>query len=468
MFIDRQREIEALLKRAASPKAEFVVLYGRRRVGKTGLIDQFIKRAGGVRLLATEGSEALQLRSFSQTLAAYLKDDVLASSPLASWEAFFKYVARHAGPKRLILAIDEFPYLVQENRALPSILQAQWDTTLKDLNLMLLVSGSSVSMMEQLFSGRAPLYGRRTAQLLLRPLNYPQCWSFLSKKPDEAVAKYAVFGGTPAYLVAIDPALSLWDNIEREVFDQESFLFNEVPFLLREELREPRIYFACLSAIAHGRTKLSDILNYTGLPRETLTKYLAVLAEMDLILREVPVTDPHPDRSHMGRYRIVDPFFRFWFRYVHPHRDLVERGQAKEIMRLFVRPTFGGFVGGEFERIARGLVTDLCDAKKLPVWTQRLGRWWAKDVEIDMVGTNPQENSILFGEAKWTSERVGVNVLKGLATKAAHVSWGGPDRKEHYIVISRSGFEPAAISYARSAGIMTFSLDQALRLLEAK
>ncbi|AFL95708.1 putative ATPase (AAA+ superfamily) 8 [Thermococcus cleftensis] len=426
MFIDRKAELGLLEERLKRGRAEFVVLYGRRRIGKTALLLEFIGRHGGLYLLARETSEAENLRRFSERLAAHFNDEFLRKNPLRSWDAFFEYLHGKAMGERLIVAIDEFPYLVKGNGALPSILQEYWDLKLSRGKIFLMISGSSVGMMERLLGYRSPLYGRRTAQLRLRPLNFFEARAFLPGYTLEDFVKvYGILGGTPAYLLEFSDGRGLEENL-LDYFRPDSFLYGDALFILREELDEPRNYFAIMEAIARGKTTLGEITSETGLERGTVGKYLGVLIELDLVRREVPVTASW--KSRKGRYHITDPYFTFWFRYVYPNADLVESGQGDALVEL-VMNDLPAYLGGVFEEIARQFLGKLNKAKELPFRFTKIGRWWHKSEEIDLLALNEREKKALFVEAKWKSlrEKEARGILRDLERKSELVgleSWG--------------------------------------------
>ncbi len=438
MFVNRDRELDALNKRYKSRRAEFLILYGRRRVGKSELIEQFLKRKKGLRLLAREQSEALQLRAFSGELAQFFKDEVLATQPLTNWDSFFTYVAQKAKKQRLVLAIDEFPYLVQENKALPSILQGYWDGKLRRGKIFLILCGSSISMMESLLGGKSPLYGRRTGQILLRPFAFRQALALLGDDIEKAVQAYAVFGGTPAYLIEYDKTKDIYWNIKENMLKEDVFMFRDAEFLLRGELREPRLYFSILSSIARGNTRLSQIMNDTGLNKGVIAKYLSVLADLHLVERAVPATVKHPEKSRMGIYRLLDNYFQFWFRYVGPAVQYVEKDEQDYVIRRLIKPSLNSFVGFAFEKVAEETINELARGARLPFTPSRTGKWWHKGEEIDVVALNEETSDILFCEVKWRKNVNAETLLADLKRKATLVDWNRGKRNEWYCIAAKS------------------------------
>ncbi len=438
MFLDRRREMDVLRRRHESPRAECLVLYGRRRVGKSELADRFVEETGGIRLLAREQSEKLQLEAFSGELAAFFEDEVLEAQPFTSWDAFFAYVARKAENRRLVLCLDEFPYLVSANRSLPSILQDHWDRRLSRGRLFLILCGSSIGMMEGLLGAKSPLYGRRTGQIRLRPLPFSGVLEWTGGDLEKAVEVQAVFGSTPACLLEHDPRRGILQNIRNAFLREDALLFRDVEFLLRQELRELRNHFSILSAIARGRTRLSEIVNDTGLDRGVVTRYLAILSDLHLVEREVPVTERKPDRSRKGLYRLSDDYFRFWFRFVHPSIQRVERGRVDEIVEGRIGPALSGFIGPVFERVVREAVESLGEAGTLPFRPERIGRWWDRREEIDVVALGEGGGRILFGEVKWSRGVDASRLLRALHRKTSGVARGRGPVDEHFLLVARS------------------------------
>lgn len=437
MFINRKRELSALKERLKSLKAEFVIIYGRRRVGKSELITKFIEGTNGLRLLGREESEAVQLRRFSEIIGEYFNDDIVRKNPFSNWDSLFTYITEKA-KNRFILAIDEFPYLVQENRSLPSILQDYWDNRLKNTKLFLILCGSSIGMMEELLGGRSPIYGRRTAQILIKPFTFRDVYGWLNNNIEKAIQAFSIFGGTPAYILEYDKKKGIWENIKEKILRQDAFLYRDTEFILREELKEPRFYFSILSAIAKGKTKSSEIINDTGLDKGIVGKYLSVLSELQLIERVVPVTERHPEKSRKGIYRLPDNYFKFWFRYVYPYIEYVESGAEEHLLNKVIKPTLNQFMGLSFEDISRELLMEMPRQGRLPFHFSKIGKWWHKDKEIDIVALNEDTKDILFCEVKWQNNVNGVGILKNLKENAKLIDWFPEDRKEHYCIIAKS------------------------------
>jgi AAA+ ATPase superfamily predicted ATPase len=431
IWFGRGPELATLERLAESGRAELLLLYGRRRVGKSELLERFLGPRRGLRLLAREESEAVQLRGFSGTLAERFGDRLLETNPFTSWDAFFSHLA-DKGRERTIVALDEFPYLVSANAALPSLLQAHWDETLRHTNIFLILCGSSIGMMESFMGSRSPLYGRRTAQMLLKPLSLAEALPHLGPAR-RAVEAYAVFGGTPAYLLEYDRRGDLMSNIREKILSPERSMYRDVEFVLRQEVREPRAYFSILESIAKGNTRLGPIINDAGLEKGVLAKYLGVLMDLQLVRREVPVTEASPWKSRKGIYQISDFYFRFWFRFVYPFIQAVEEGRRDWLLESVIRPRLDAFVGPVFEQAAREALPAMDLKGELPFRLMKLGRWWDRNAEIDLVGVGERDN--LFCEVKWSDGVDAAGVVEGLREKAAGTGLPGTP---HFCVVARS------------------------------
>jgi AAA+ ATPase superfamily predicted ATPase len=322
-FIDREAEIQFLLEREGSNKAELIVVYGRRRVGKTELLKEAFKKEKAIFFVADLGSDQDQRRRLSEAIGGLYPSPLLQSEQPPEWDPLLRYLIELGKKERTILILDEFPYLCSSQPALPSILQRIWDEIGKKSRLYLILCGSFVSFMEREILGhKSPLYGRRTGQLLVQPLPLNTLKGFFpGYSSEDRISAYAILGGVPAYLMQFSDHVSVARNIKRQVLHPTAFLYDEVRFILMEELRDPKLYLSILQSIAFGNTRLNDIVQRTGIERGPVSKYLSVLQELRLIEREIPVTERHPEKSRKGIYRLADNFFRFWFRFVLPHRS---------------------------------------------------------------------------------------------------------------------------------------------------
>ena len=342
MFIGRQRELQVLEEFYDSGGAEFFVLYGRRRVGKTELLQRLCSERRAVYFQAAQVRERDNLRAFRDALREGLGDALVEGIEFPDWSTALGFAAERAGDERLLVVLDEFPYLCDSSEGLPSQFQRFWDTRGKASRLMLVLCGSQVSFMEkEVLAERSPLFGRRTGQRRLEPLEPTDTLAFFERwKLRERVLAYAILGGMPAYLRRFDDRRSLRQNLLREVLRPEGYLFDEVQFLLRAELSNPATYNSILGAVARGAERVGDIALGVGVDSTTANKYLHVLRELRLVEREIPITDPDPLRSRRGRYRIADRFLSFHFRHLQPHLSLVQADRGERVFEQFIEPDF--------------------------------------------------------------------------------------------------------------------------------
>lgn len=425
-FVDREVDLEALHRKFRNKGFEFIPIYGRRRVGKTELILQFIKNRKSIYFLATSGTKKENIVKFKSAA----KKIVDLDSVKDEWEAIFKHVKENV-KARVVVVIDEFPYLLETEQGLSSIFQRIVDLHLKDSNIFLILCGSSLSMMyKQVLAYKAPLYGRRTGQLKISPLRFRDAIQFFDRPFEEAIKAYSVCGGVPAYIREFTGKKPVLDLIAEKVLVRGSLLREEVPFLLREEFRDPRVYLSIMSAMALGYRKLGEIINYCGIRDKTsITPYLHNLESLDYIRRELPVTET--PRSKKGLYFINDLFFNFWFRIVRKNFDVIEKDI--ELALENVKKEFNGHVSFVFEDVCKQF---LWDAKQLNF--EKSGRWWHKDREIDIVALNEKTREILLCECKWQSAVDAGRVVEKLAEKAENVEWRNTDRDESYAVFAKT------------------------------
>lgn len=449
-FINRNKELNFLETKWASGKPQLTVVYGKRRVGKTELIKQFIKGKPAVYFLADKRTIFEQLRELSRLMGNYFQDSLLLKRGFEDWLDVFQYLKEHAR-EQFVFVVDEYPYLVEVDKAISSVFQKGWDEHLKNSQIFLVLLGSSVSMMEsEALLYKSPLYGRRTGQILLKPLPFRDSWKFFSRKTfDEFLSIFSVTGGIPAYLLQIDPDLSFKENLRIKVFPTTEFLHNEIEFVLKEELREPKNYLSILRAISWGKRKFGEIVNETGLQKSALTKYLNTLERLQLIEKEVPVTEKNLQKSRKGLYQICDNFFRFWFQYIFPYKSDFEIESYDEVWRKF-KESFPMLEAATYEKVSRETMWDL---RENLFNFERVGNWWEKDKEIDVVALNKTTREIIFGEAKWSNRPVGINVFRDLTEKASSVQWNRGEREEYYILFSKSGFTGEMCDLAKSKGV---------------
>jgi AAA+ ATPase superfamily predicted ATPase len=455
VFINRERELATLESLYSSQRAELFILYGRRRVGKTELLRAFCEGKRAIFFEADLGSEGMLLSAFSRAIGESIYDN--PGLVFSSWDAAFEAVAHAAANQRLVVVLDEFGYLARANSAFPSILQRLWDTRLKETQLLLILCGSYISLMErEALTYRAPLYGRRSGQCLLEPLEFGAAAQFFARyDAADRVRAYACLGGIPAYLLQFDDRKTIQVNIRDAILSPHRFLNDEPRFLLREEVRDPANYFSVLAAIAAGKTHQNEIAQVAGFPnRDTAGPYLRTLQDLRLVERHVPITEEHPHKSRKGIYRLRDYFFRFWFRFVYPNESALARGGVTGVMERHIEPHLDEFVAPIFEEVARQHIWRMALTGQLPFAPQRVGGWWDKEHEIDVVAIG--DHDFLVGECKWSSRPIGVSVLDELKRTAAALLAQGELGRPHYALFSRVGFTEELKKLAHEEDILLY------------
>ncbi len=456
IFIGRKKELNFLNREYNQKTSKFIVLWGRRRVGKSKLIKKFMEDKNGIYLLGRQESEFIQLKRFSSYLANFFDDDVLKKQPFNNWDAFFTYLFKKAEKEQIILALDEFPYLIDATPSLCSILQDHWDKNFERSSLYLILLGSSVSMMEsKVLGNKSPLYGRRDGQILLKPFTIGEVSQYLGDLNSSEIIKfYSVYGGTPAYILEINKKQDVFTNIENTILDQNKFLYKDIPFILREEISEPRYYFSILESIAKGKTKISEIVNDTGLNKSIVSKYISILIDLHIVKRKIPITESK--KSRKGRYYISDNFILFWFLYVYPYEEYIERGKQKVVIdEIF--SNFSSYVGHIFENVVEDLLWNI----SLGFIPTKIGSWWYKDKEIDLLALDKNKKNILFCGCKWSEDVDAKKIYNQLKEKSRYVNWYTEDREEYYAIFAKSYKEKIEIE-----NLLLFDLDDIRKNLD--
>ena len=456
-FVNRSEELDFLNKRYLSGSPEFIILYGRRRVGKTEIIKQFIKDKPAIYFMADRQVERESLRQMQKNMGDYLNDSLFEKASIEGYFELFSEFAKKTD-ERVVFVIDEFQYLMESNSAIPSIFQKIWDEILANTNIFLIICGSSISMMETLMGYKNPLYGRRTGQWMVEMLEFKDAIKFLPNYSlEEQVVAYAILDGIPQYLKQFDDTKPVIENIQDKIIEKGNFLHIEPEFLLKEELREPRNYFLILKAISFGNTKSGEIVNYTQLDKTLISKYLDTLSVLHIVEKNHPV-DTNKERTRDTRYKFSDNFFSFWFRFVYPNRSDIERGEIKQVISL-IEKDLNSFIGRKFEKICEEALIEMNKQGKLPFRFKKIGGWWHKNREIDIIAMNEETKDICLCECKWQSAKTGLDVLKELKEKAKFVDWFNNKRTEYYVIISKSGFTKAAIDYANAEKMLLLDMD---------
>ena len=453
MFIGRENELSALEGLYRSDKFEFVVIYGRRRVGKTALINHFIDDKKSIYFMGVESNEKQNLENLSRSIMEY-SNDMPEDTYFASYQAALEYVFKISEKERVILTIDEYPYVARESKSLASTLQLLIDKYKDTSRLMLILCGSSMSYMEDhVLAYKAPLYGRRTAQMKILPFDFGECCRCFKKLSDEDKALiYGIVGGTPQYLLQMNDNLSIEVNIKNTFLNPMSFLYEEPINLLKQEVREPAIYTAIITAIATGHSRMSEISSKVGENTNVCARYLKNLISLGIIKREMPYGETNSKKTI---YSIEDNMFNFWYRFVLDNNSIIVRG-ATDLVYKKIEGQLSDYMGRIFEEICTQYLWKQLLEGKSPVEFVSLGRWWGNDavnkrqVEIDIMGEQ-DKNTALFAEYKWRNENVDLDVLETLVDRSMLFHYS----KIRYYLFSKTGFTKGCINKAEELGNVT-------------
>lgn len=453
MFIGREKELKTLDRLYQSDQFEFVVIYGRRRVGKTALINHFIDDKQAIYFMGVESNEKQNLENFSKSIIEF-SSGIQAETSFSSYQAALEYVFKLAEKERVILAIDEYPYVARSSKSLASTLQMLIDKYKDHSKLMLILCGSSMSYMEDhVLAYKAPLYGRRTAQMKILPFDFEECCTYLSRLSDEDKAYiYGIVGGTPQYLLQINDKLSVEDNIKNTYLNPTSFLYEEPLNLLKQEVREPAIYNAIITAVATGHSRMSEISTKVGESTTVCSRYLKNLIDLGIIKKETPYGEKTSKKSI---YSIEDNMFYFWYRFVPDNMSAIARGAATLVYRR-IKAQLNDYMGRVFEEICAQYLWKLLLEGNVPIEFTSLGRWWGNDprkraqTEIDIVGEQ-DSSSAIFAECKWRNENVDLDVLETLVDRSRLFHY----TKMHYFLFSKTGFTKGCMEKAEELGNVT-------------
>lgn len=466
-FIGRQTEL-AKLNAEYAHDSSFVVIYGRRRVGKTTLIKEFLKEKTAFYFLATEELESQSMKRLAGVVARKTNNTLLQKATFNDWMDLFQVIADYKPEEKKVLVIDEFPYLVKTNPAFPSVLQNAWDEILKDRNVMLILSGSLIGMMQKhALSYDSPLYGRRTAQMRLAPLTFTDIYEIQTMPFEKAAEQYAVTGGVPKYLEFFEDGRELAEQLKETVLSKSGFLYEEPNFLLKSESVTAVNYFSIIKAIADGHHKLGKIAGVLGQETSALTPYLSTLADLGFIEKRTPVTEKNPEKSRKGLYFIADNFIRFWFRYVYPYKGELELDNMQIVMDEMAKDFTTGFLAFVYEDICKNIFANLCKAGAISFVPSRIGSYWLNDydgdTEIDVMAVDGQNKLVFVGECKYHAKPVDAPVyftLKEKVVNASEIKKAYPGYDVIYGVFSKSGFTKRMLDVAKeNAGLILINED---------
>ncbi len=453
MFIGREKELNALEKLYLSDKFEFVVIYGRRRVGKTALINHFIDDKKSIYFMGVESNAKQNLENLSKSILEF-SSGIQTETYFPSYQAALEYVFQLAERERVVLAIDEYPYVARASKSLASTFQLLIDKYKDTSKLMLILCGSSMSYMEDhVLAYKAPLYGRRTAQMKIMPFDFEETCAYFRNLSDEDKALiYGIVGGTPQYLLQMSDTLSVEENIKNTYLNPMSFLYEEPVNLLKQEVREPAIYNAIITAIATGHSRMSEISTKVGEDTNVVSGYIKNLISLGIIKKETPYGEKASKKSI---YSIEDNMFYFWYRFVLDNNSVIVRGAADLVYKR-IEAQLSDYMGRVFEEICTQYLWKQLLLGKVPIEFVSLGRWWGNDprqkcqTEIDIMGEQ-DSNSAIFAECKWRNENVDLDVLETLIGRSRLFHY----TNVHYYLFSKTGFTKGCMEKAKEMGNVT-------------
>ena len=452
MFIGRENELNTLNRLYHSHKFEFAVIYGRRRVGKTALINEFVKDKDNIFFTGVETNAKQNLDNLSRSIMEY-NTGIVTGASFNNFQMALEHIFELAKIKRIVFVIDEYPYVARASKSLASTLQLLIDKNKDTSKLFLILCGSSMSYMEDhVLAYKAPLYGRRTAQFKIKPFEFLEaCRYFKNFSDEEKALAYGVVGGTPQYLMQIDDTLSIEENIKNTHLNPSSFIFEEPNNLLKQEVREPAIYNAVITAIATGSSKMNEISNKIDEDTSVCATYIRNLITLGIVKKESPYGEKSTRKTI---YSIEDNMFRFWYRFVPENISVISRG-AVDLAYNRIAPELSSYMGGVFEDICKQYLWKLLLEGKCAVNFTDLGRWWGANPktksqeEIDIMGAD--KDTVLLAECKWTNEKVDLGVLETLVERSTLFSY----KKTHFYLFAKTGFTKGCIDRANEMGNVT-------------
>lgn len=450
MFWGRERELAELNRLYDTGKFQFPVVYGRRRVGKTALINEFVKDKPTIYFTGVETNEKQNLENFSKSIWN-LKTGQETDASFTSFQVALEYVFQLAEKEQLVLVVDGYPYVARACQSLASTLQLLIDRNKDNSKLFLILCGSSMSFMEEnVLAYKAPLYGRRTAQFKIRPFDFFEtCVWYKDRDIFEQALLYGIVGGTPQYMLQMNPKVSVEENIKNNFLNPNSFLYEEPGNLLKQEVREPAIYNAIITAIANGYSKLSEISGKVGEETSVCATYIKNLVSLGIVKKETPYGE---ETTRKTIYSLEDNMFRFWYRFIPENSSAITRGTTDLVYRR-IEPHLNDYMGLVFEEICKQYLWKQLICGEIPVYFMDLGRFWGtnpknrQQFEIDIMGAEDKDTA-LFGECKWRNEKVDLDVLETLMERGNLFHF----QNKYYYVFAKNGFTKRCMNKAAELG----------------
>ena len=462
-FYCREDELRKLNKRYADDKFECIVIYGRRRVGKTALINEFCKDKPTVFFSALNTTGKENLEALSRAIMSFERPDMEIAPEFRSYDAALDELTALARNQRVVFVIDEYPYLAKAKPAISAMLQHIIDHKWTESKMYLILCGSSMSFMEgQVLGKESPLYGRRTGQFKIEPLDYKETAVFhpyLSPEGNSLI--YGITGGVPHYINKLDVRDSVDEALLDNFFDRSSYLYEEPGNLLKQELREPAIYNAIIKAIAEGASRVNKIKTKVGEENSVVAKYLKTLIDLGIVKKETPITEKTGKKTI---YLLADNFFRFWYRFVPSNMSAIDSGRISKIYQHSVKQYFPDYMGLIFEKMCQDYL--LYYSEDLPIELSEIGQWWGKDskkkkrIQIDIVGTPAEGKDYIIGSCKYRNEKIGVDELDLLREYAAVFGKGA---NYHYYIFSKGGFTEGLLQAQERGEVRLVTLEELYR-----
>jgi AAA+ ATPase superfamily predicted ATPase len=451
-FVDRERELATLERFWSLRSPQCTPVTGRRRVGKTFLIERFAAGRRHVYFRCQLRGTEEQLPHLGEALAALADDPVLKAQPPSTWASIFALIERLASSERLLLVLDEIPYWVARDESLPSVLQNWWDERGRYLNLMLILCGSAVQMMERLMSGEAPLAGCITGRLVVRPLGVRAAAEMVAfPDPIDRLTAYGILGGMPLYLSYFDPDLTIRDNLLTAIISPTSRLYVEpqAVFAAHHEAYNTLQALAILRALASGKHRWSEIVDATDLTPAQLSRAMEpLLGDLGLVQRVLPITERHETRTYRTQYHLTDNFIRFWLRFIEPSQGTIEFGDVEQVADS-IMATLPEYLGLPFEAMCREWLGQASAAGALPVRIANIGTWWSANHQIDVVGLDTNRQVIVAGECKWRNQGFTWSDLQTYLGHVTALASAHPVRPDVvHVLFSKTGFDDRVQTWA--------------------
>ncbi|MEK6928157.1 MAG: ATP-binding protein [Nanoarchaeota archaeon] len=456
-FYDRKDELNLLKGKYSNLKSgEMIVVYGRRRVGKTELVKQFLENIKNQFYFYVEVTQKSEiLKYLSKAVEEQLKEKVVFND----FYEFLNYIGDKAEKEPFVLAIDEFQRFLDIAPEYISSLQNAWDSKLKHKKILILLLGSSIGMIQKITNSKAgALYGR-AQKIKISPFRYSDFRLMFKEMPEEEkVITYSVFGGTPDYLDKFKKSKGdIYERIFDLVLKKGAVLYEEPKNLLEyENVRIHAKYNAILRSTSSGKETMKEIEDFTNIPSQTMSAYLKRLDELlDLVGRKDPVLG----KERLGRYQTKDNFFKFWYKFILPNQTPINLGNTKLVSDL-IKQDLNGYVGRIFEEIVKELLVlyNTKEIKGLKLNFENIGSWWDRNNnEIDILAYNLKEKTFVVGEVKWTNKQLDIDVIEELERKSKYINYAGTYK---FLFVSKNGFTERALKKMQDIGAVHFDLKE--------